>query len=203
MKEKFVTKGKKILVVDDSAVARTMCGTLLEEAGYKVLYASEPLEGIKLAVDEPVDLILLDIIMASINGIEACRLIKTHQALSEIPVLMATAADESEHLEKAFEAGAVDYIAKPIRKFELLARLKSALMLKAKELELIRKNHELEAAFREIKVLQGFIPICAWCKKIRDVQGYWHQMEAYIQKHSLAKFSHGICKDCLDHQKAA
>ncbi len=56
--------------------------------------------------------------------------------------------------------------------------------------------HELQEAFAKIKVLSGFIPICASCKKIRDDQGYWNQLEAYIQSHTEAQFSHGICPDC-------
>lgn len=197
----FSIKGKKILVVDDSPMARAMCGSLLEEAGYQVAYATEALEGIQMALDKPFDLILLDIIMPSVTGIEACQKIKEDERLRDIPVMIATAAEESEHLEKAFEAGAMDYITKPMRKFELLARLKSALMLKAREFELIRKNQELQMAFKEIKVLQGFLPVCAWCKKVRDLKGSWHQMEAYIEKHSLAKMSHGICETCMKKQE--
>jgi len=59
------------------------------------------------------------------------------------------------------------------------------------------KNRELEAAFNEIRQLRGIIPICASCKKIRDDKGFWHQVEVYVSEHSEAKFSHGICPDCV------
>ncbi len=63
--------------------------------------------------------------------------------------------------------------------------------------ELLRKNNEkLRGALREIKHLQGILPICANCKKIRDDKGYWHQVESYIREHSLAEFSHSICPTC-------
>lgn len=65
------------------------------------------------------------------------------------------------------------------------------------ERELARRNQELEEALAEVKQLQGIIPICASCKKIRDDQGFWHQVEAYVQAHSGAEFSHGLCPDCM------
>lgn len=64
--------------------------------------------------------------------------------------------------------------------------------------ELVEKRtHELQEALSEVKLLSGFLPICASCKKIRDDRGYWNQIESYIQSHSQARFSHGICPDCL------
>ena len=61
---------------------------------------------------------------------------------------------------------------------------------------LIEKNEELEAAFSEVKILRGMLPICMHCKKIRDDKGYWNQLESYIQEHSGAEFSHSICQEC-------
>lgn len=69
----------------------------------------------------------------------------------------------------------------------------------AVEAELREKNAELEATLSEVKDLQGMLPICAWCKGIRDVNGMWNQLEAYIAKHSRATFTHGICPTCLAH----
>jgi len=63
--------------------------------------------------------------------------------------------------------------------------------------ELMNKNRELEKAVAEIKQLRGIIPICSSCKKIRDDEGYWHMVEEYIQNHSDARFSHGICPECF------
>ena len=68
---------------------------------------------------------------------------------------------------------------------------------KAREQELKKRTQELEQALREVKVLRGFIPICASCKKIRNDRGYWQLVEAYIREHSEAEFSHGICPDCI------
>ena len=63
--------------------------------------------------------------------------------------------------------------------------------------ELEQRNESLQKVLREVKVLQGFLPICAACKKIRNDQGYWENLEDYIQSHSEAEFSHGLCKECM------
>ncbi len=153
---------------------------------------------------EAVDLILMDLVMPEMDGAEACRRIKSVERLRDIPIIMVTAKTEPVDLQVAFSSGAMDYITKPVNKVELLARVASALNLKremdtrkARERELAEKNRDLEQAFREVKVLRGFIPICASCKKIRDDKGYWQQIETYIQERSEALFSHGICKDCM------
>ena len=72
------------------------------------------------------------------------------------------------------------------------------LEVRKSELLLKQKNEELSEALSEIRHLRGILPICANCKKIRDDKGYWHQVESYIQEHSLAEFSHSICPDCLN-----
>jgi len=71
------------------------------------------------------------------------------------------------------------------------------LLLNSKLMDLKKKNDELERALSEIKTLRGIIPICSYCKKMRDDEGYWNQVENYIQKHSEADFSHGICPECV------
>ena len=68
--------------------------------------------------------------------------------------------------------------------------------IKTSEEEKTRIIHELEAANKEIKILRGIIPICSFCKKVRDDQGYWNQIETYIKNHSEADFSHSFCEEC-------
>ena len=62
----------------------------------------------------------------------------------------------------------------------------------------LKAKKELEITLEEVKILRGIIPICVTCKKIRDSKGYWNQVEAYVEKHSEAQFSHSICEDCAD-----
>lgn len=151
-----------------------------------------------------IDLILMDVLMPDLDGVEACRQIKNRPHLCDIPIIMVTAKNDLSNLEAAFAAGANDYITKPVNSVELLARASSALALKkemdcrkAREEELRRSNDELQKALRDVKVLRGLIPICASCKKIRNDGGFWQQLEEYIGEHSEAEFSHGICQPCV------
>jgi len=201
-----------ILLVDDSAENLLLLQSILQTGGYKDLLTAESAEQAfkHLGMDSSggdgtsVDLILMDIQMPDINGIETCRRIKEVERFRDIPIIMVTAMAQREKLQLAFAAGAMDYINKPVNKIELRARVGSALKLKqemdsrkAREQELKKRTQELEQALREVKVLRGFIPICASCKKIRNDRGYWQLVEAYIREHSEAEFSHGICPDCI------
>lgn len=197
----------RILVTDDSLVARTACSNQLKEAGYQVLFAQNGLEAVETVSTEYVDLILMDVVMPEMNGVEATRRIKELESAKDTPIIMVTSLGDMQTLQSAFDAGAVDYVTKPIEPVELMARIRSALRLKTemdarkkREEELTKKNQELESALSEIKTLRGFIPICAWCKKIRNIEGYWEQMEHYIEGHSQAVFSHSICKECAAKQ---
>ena len=99
----------------------------------------------------------------------------------------------------------MDFITKPVNSVELLARVEfrphaeeeEMDCRKAREGELRRSNTELQQALREVKVLKGLVPICASCKKIRNDQGFWQQLEEYIQQHSEAEFSHGLSTPCI------
>ena len=201
-----------ILLVDDSTENLLLLQSILQTGGYKdLLTAESAVQAFKhLGMDDSggdgtsVDLILMDIQMPEINGIETCRRIKEVERLQDIPIIMVTAMAQREKLQLAFAAGAMDYINKPVNKIELRTRVGSALKLKqemdsrkAREQELKKRTQELEQALKEVKVLRGFIPICASCKKIRNDRGYWQLVEAYIREHSEAEFSHGICPDCI------
>ena len=193
-----------ILIVDDISDNIFLLKEILERKGFTECIGVESAQAAFQKINPAVNLVLMDIMMPEINGIEACRILKSMETARDIPIIMVTAKTELESLEQAFEAGAMDYILKPVKKTDLLARVRSALSLKKamdqrkeRERELETRNHELEKAFQEIRTLRGFLPICAHCKKIRNVEGLWQQMESYLQQHSDVKFSHGICETCL------
>ena len=136
----------------------------------------------------------MDCLMPVTAGVVATRHIKSLETVRDIPVIVVTAKTDLSNLQAAFSAGAMDFITKPVNSVDLLARVNSALMLKkemdcrkARERELSRSNEELQQALREVKVLKGLVPICASCKKIRNDQGFWQQLEEYLQQHSEAE----------------
>lgn len=202
----------KILIIDDSELFRIAMEAMLKESGYNniilkdsVSTAIEYLEqDLKQSADKQVDLILMDIQMPEINGIEGVKIIKNNDVLKNIPIVMVSVMDEEKNIERAFTAGAIDFISKPVKKLELKARVRSILKLKEemdkraeRESELRHTIQELQVALKEIKNLSGLLPICSSCKKIRDDSGYWQQVEKYIQDRSDVDFSHGICPDCI------
>lgn len=200
-----------ILIVDDSPDQQVLLRAILGKAGYTDLLSANSAKGafpmLGMGGQETpsrIDLILMDVLMPDLDGVEACRQIKSRPHLSDIPIIMVTAKSDHSNLQAAFAAGAIDYITKPVNSIELLARASSALALKkemecrkAREEELRRSNEELQKALRDVKVLRGLIPICASCKKIRNDGGFWQQLEEYIGEHSEAEFSHGICQPCI------
>jgi DNA-binding response OmpR family regulator len=201
-----------ILIVDDSRDEQTLLSTRLRTAGYEALMVADSAEAVlgMLTQDSAgqgmgeIDLILMDIMLPGVDGLEACRRIKAMEWLQDIPIIVITVKTDEEALLAAFAAGAMDYIRKPVNPAELVARVASALTLKkerdtrkAREQELLMRTQELEQALREVKVLHGLIPICAKCKRVRTDNGDWQYLEEYIQTHSEAEFSHGICQVCM------
>jgi response regulator RpfG family c-di-GMP phosphodiesterase len=109
---------------------------------------------------------------------------------------MLTALGEKANIIAGLEAGANDYLVKPFDPGELRARVEVGRRMVEMQDGLASKVEELRQALDQIKTLRGIVPICASCKKIRDDQGYWNQVEAYVQDHTEAEFSHGLCPEC-------
>ena len=192
-----------ILVVDDTKENVRLLVDALGNEGYRVRPALSGKAALEAAKTEAPDLILLDIIMPEMDGYEVCRSLKADRKLKEVPVIFISALGEVSDKVKGFSAGGVDYINKPFQTEEVLARIETHLALRRLSLELEEKNAHLEKmnrdlteALDEIKDLRGILPICAHCKKIRDDDGYWKQLETYFNKHAGIQFSHGICPKC-------
>ena len=120
---------KRILVIDDLPENVFLLKDRLENEGYEVLTADCGNSGIEKATDETPDLILLDVMMPDINGFEVCKTLVNDSRTSGIPILLVTAKTDAEDIKEGLDAGAFDYIKKPINKIELIARVKSALKL--------------------------------------------------------------------------
>jgi len=115
---------KKILIVDDSKVAAMTQELILRSLrGCEVITAEDGIKGVEKAVAEQPDLILMDVVMPRMNGFEACRLIRGHEATESIPIIMVTTRSESTHVDEGFASGCTDYIFKPIDTAQLLEKI--------------------------------------------------------------------------------
>jgi PleD family two-component response regulator len=187
-----------ILIVEDHPATRKLLQDILGKE-YQVLVVSDGQAALDLARENPaIDLILLDIIMQGLNGYEVCQKLKEDERTRDIPVIFLTVLEEDHDEARGFAAGVVDYIVKPISRLRLQARVENQLILRQKQRELEQKNRELQAALDQIKTLHGILPICSFCKHIRnDEDGCWQRLEEYVQNHSEAEFSHSLCPACM------
>jgi DNA-binding response OmpR family regulator len=113
-------------------------------------------------------------------------------------IILVTVRGGLENVVRGLEAGADDYMTKPFDPRELRARLNVGVRIVQLQRALVERFQELEDALKRVKQLQGLLPICSYCKKIRNDRNYWEQVDAYIASHSEAQFSHGICPDCYE-----
>jgi len=184
-----------ILIADDTPEQLTVLRQMLAEQNYMVRPALNGEIAIKAANESPPDLILLDIRMPGMDGYEVCQQLKSEEKTRKIPVIFISALNELDDKVKAFSLGGVDYITKPFQTEEVLARIKTHLTLRNLQKSLEDKNAQLQNALDEIKTLQGIIPICANCKKVRDDENYWNEVEGYLKKMDIM-LSHSVCPDC-------
>lgn len=181
----------RVMIVDDAVENLQILIELLKDDYYLIPLKRGETALQKLTDDPLPDLVLLDIVMPDMDGYELCERLKADPRTKDIPVIFITAVSEVMDDAKAFELGAVDYVPKPFNPLTVKARVST-------HIKLHRTVRELQLALKEIRTLSGFIPICAKCKKIRDDKGFWNQVENYIQERSDARFSHGICPECIE-----
>lgn len=194
----------KILVTDDDPDILELNSTILRKVGYEVYEASSAKETLEMVRTHRPDLIILDVILPDMRGTRLCRMIKDDPDLrGPFIILMSGVQISSNNQAKGLNVGADGYLVKPVSKKEFIARVQAMERIKQAEDALMETKKEQEAtieklqkALEEIKTLRGLIPICAWCKKIRDDEGYWDELEVYLSKHSEAVFSHGLCPEC-------
>jgi sigma-B regulation protein RsbU (phosphoserine phosphatase) len=190
-----------ILIADDDAVSLKVLERSLIGWGYSVLCCRDGEEAWEILQREDCPkLALLDWMMPGIEGPELCR--RTRALARPIPtyVILLTAKTASDNIVAGLESGADDYIVKPFDRAELRSRLRVGERVVELQRGLFERVQELELALGEVKQLSGLLPICAYCKSVRDDQNYWQRVETYITANSNARFSHGICPTCLDQE---
>lgn len=191
----------RILIAEDDPVSRRILVAILMKWGHEVVVTHDGLEAWQaLQAEDAPSLAILDWMMPAIDGLEVCRRVRELPKTIIPYIILLTAKHGVEEVVKGMEAGADDYLTKPYHRDELRVRVQVGARIVELQTKLSERVHELEDALEQVKQLQGILPLCGYCKKIRDDQDYWQNLESYIAAHSEATFSHGVCPDCYEAQ---
>lgn len=189
----------RILIAEDELISRCVLEDLLNEWGHEVQAVGDGLAAWQaLKAEGAPQLAILDWRMPGLEGVEICRRMRAARTERRPYLLLLTARDARSSIVEGLRAGANDYVTKPFDPEELKARVDAGVQLIELQESLAARVRELEVALAEVKQLGAFLPICSYCKKIRDDQNYWQQVENYISEHVGVRFSHGICPECYE-----
>lgn len=192
-----------VFIAEDDPVSRRLLAALLQAWGHSVRAASDGEEAWSVLRAETGPVVaILDWMMPGLDGTELCRRIRATPALRGSYLILLTAKTGTWSVVDGLEAGADDFLCKPFDRHELRARLRAGLRVVELQQELAARVAELESAQQTVDRLRGLLPICCACKRIRDGEHYWHQVEEYVSAHSEVRFSHGLCPDCLTREVA-
>jgi CheY-like chemotaxis protein len=188
----------KILVAEDDPVSRRVIEATLSKFGYEVVLVADGAQAwAALQGEDPPKLAILDWMMPEIDGVEICRRVRSLSTTTPPYLMLLTAKDQKKDVVVGLDAGANDYLTKPFDRSELCARIQVGTEVLRLQEALALRVLELEDAVSQVKQLQGLLPICSYCKKIRDEQNYWQRVENYLSNHTQVVFSHSICPDCF------
>lgn len=193
----------RALVADDDRAAAAIITRSLTAWGFSVTVAHDGERAWELIQAEPApSLVVVDWEMPGLDGPEICRRIRNTPRRAHLYVLLLTARSSRADVVAGLDAGADDYVVKPVDPGELRARLQVGARIVALQERLAEKVSELETSLAKVKQLSGLLPICCYCKSIRNDQNYWERVEVFVTEHSNAKFTHGICPSCYETAKA-
>jgi len=188
----------RILVAEDEDMTRLLLEETLAGWGYEVAAVGDGTQAWQqFQQPQPPSLALLDWEMPGLTGIQVCRNIRSLATLQPPYLILLTGRDSPEDLVEGLRNGANDYLTKPFYEPELAARLQVAERTLELQRHLAQRVQELEEALAHVKQLSGLLPMCAWCKKIRNDQNYWQRVEEYISQRTGASFTHGMCPECF------
>jgi DNA-binding response OmpR family regulator len=186
----------KILIADDEPVTRAAVKKVVTRRGWEVVVCDNGHDAAaQFDLENPPDVAVLDWMMPGLDGSELCMRLRKKKVRAYL--IMLTGRTRPEDLVQALAAGADDYVRKPFDWSELIARIKVGVRVSLLQRQLDEKVSQLEASLANAKQLGGLLPICSYCKRIRDDRDYWNGLEHYISSHSDAKFTHGVCPSCM------
>ena len=188
-----------LLIADDHEPTRTALQSLLEWKGFSITTVSGGESALEVPASENAPSIaLLDWEMPGMSGLDICRAVRSKPASHYTYLIVITAREGEEGIAEAMAAGADDFVRKPFGVPEVVARIRNGQRTLKLERSLAARITELEHALETGRQLKRLLPICAYCKSIRDDSDYWQEIEQYIHKHTGTDFSHGICPPCME-----
>lgn len=189
----------KVLIADDESVSRRLLEAALVRLGHEVLAVADGNAAWDLLKqpDAP-SLAILDWNMPGCDGPEICRRVRQQEGAAYVYMMLVTSRNRTEEIVAGFQAGADDFVTKPFVPEELRARVRAGERIVTLEARLASQIRELQLATEHVHELQGLLPICMYCKRIRSEAQTWEKIESYIEQRSEAKFSHALCEKCLE-----
>ncbi len=189
----------RVLIADDGLTIRRLLETYLTNWGYDVVPVSDGKEAWEVLknLDAP-RLVILDWLMPKMDGVDVCRKVRELAHGNLFYIIIFTSLEDKKDLVTALDAGADDFIIKSFDKDELQARIKVGERVARLKSELDSRVKALEESIAHVKLLQGILPICMHCHKIRDDQEVWQRLDKYITEHTDVMLSHGLCPECYE-----
>jgi CheY-like chemotaxis protein len=177
----------KILIAEDDPVSVKILQFTLQHYGHEVVVSTSGQEAWEKFDADPVRVIVSDWMMPGLDGLQLCQKVRQRPKTDYTYFILLTAINTGrDNLRQAMNAGIDDFLTKPLDREAILMRLNVA-------------ERILEFT-TQIRALKELIPICMYCKRVRDDSNYWEQVEHYIHEHTGSNFSHGICPQCFDQQ---
>ncbi len=189
----------RVLIAEDDPVSRRVLEATLLKWQYELTVVSDGIEAWEaISCESPPHLLILDWMMPGLDGSEICRRVRELPEGDLFYIVLLTAKSQPDDIVKGLDSGADDYITKPFNREELRARIHTGQRVIRLQDRLAERVKELEEALRQVRTLSGLLPICSYCKRIREGEDYWEAVENYVASHSDAHFSHGVCPDCYE-----
>jgi sigma-B regulation protein RsbU (phosphoserine phosphatase) len=174
----------KVLIAEDDVIASRVLEAALIKLGHEPLVANDGQAAWEILQTESVRTVVSDWQMPRLDGLDLCRRIRKGDGDYVYFILLTQMVASEKNLQEATDAGVDDFLAKPIDANQLWMRLRVA--------------ERILGFTTEVRQLESFLPICGYCKKVRDDHNYWQQIEEYINTRTGTNFSHGVCPDCIE-----
>ncbi len=176
----------KIIVAEDDMVSRVVLSEQLRKQGHEVIAVENGRLAWEAYCSEHIHMVVSDWMMPEMDGLELCRKIRSERRSAYTYIIFLTARSGKANFLEGMNAGADDFVVKPFDIDELKARVKV--------------GERILGLQQEVRHLRGLLPICSYCKKIRDDKNIWTQLEEYVSQHSDVMFSHSLCPECYERE---